>query len=159
MSASTPVYHAERRRPWGRIIIHTFITLTAAIWLVPIAGALYASLRPLFRHRSRWILRLARIADARQLSQRVGSGRYPPKILEYRPDSLSRTALNRSGFRAWSRSFCTRYSWRFNIFTLLCLYGREPLAATVIIQPLFQIYNRIPLPDFLSNSGKLNGST
>ena len=24
---------------------------------------------------------------------------------------------------------------------------------------LFQIYNRIPLPDFLSNSGKLNGST
>ena len=29
----------------------------------------------------------------------------------------------------------------------------------IIIQPLFQMYNRIPLPDFMSNSGKLNGST
>jgi multiple sugar transport system permease protein len=33
------------------------------------------------------------------------------------------------------------------------------LPQQIIIQPLFQFYNRIELPTFLSNSGKLNGST
>ena len=32
------------------------------------------------------------------------------------------------------------------------------LPQQIIIQPLFQFYNRVELPELLSNSGKLNGS-
>ena len=53
----------------------------------------------------------------------------------------------------------SRFSWRFNIAFLVLFTAGNLLPQQIIIQPLFQMYNRIPLPDFLSNSGKLNGST
>jgi len=52
----------------------------------------------------------------------------------------------------------SRFSWRFNISLLVLFTAGNLLPAQIIIQPLFQMYNRVPLPDFLSNSGKLNGS-
>jgi len=54
---------------------------------------------------------------------------------------------------------CSRYSWKFNITFLVLFTAGNLLPQQIIIQPLFQMYNRIPLPEFLSNSGKLNGST
>jgi multiple sugar transport system permease protein len=53
----------------------------------------------------------------------------------------------------------SRYSWRFNIGFLVLFTAGNLLPQQIIIQPLFQMYNRTPLPDFMSNSGKLNGST
>jgi multiple sugar transport system permease protein len=53
---------------------------------------------------------------------------------------------------------CSRYSWRFNIFLLSVFTAGNLLPQQIIIQPLFQFYNRVPLPEWLSNSGKLNGS-
>jgi multiple sugar transport system permease protein len=54
---------------------------------------------------------------------------------------------------------CSRFSWRFNIFMLSLFTAGNLLPQQIIIQPLYQFYNRVPLPDWLSNSGKLNGST
>jgi multiple sugar transport system permease protein len=53
----------------------------------------------------------------------------------------------------------SRYSWRFNILLLSIFTAGNLLPQQIIIQPLFQFYNRVELPEFLSNSGKLNGST
>ena len=50
---------------------------------------------------------------------------------------------------------CSRYSWRFNILLLSIFTAGNLLPQQIIIQPLFQFYNRVELPDFLSNSGKL----
>ena len=61
-------------------------------------------------------------------------------------------------FPAWWRSSCSRYTWRFNILLLSIFTAGNLLPQQIIIQPLFQFYNRVPLPEFLSNSGKLNGS-
>ncbi len=47
MSAgSIPVGSRKRGFSLGRILIYVFCTLTALLWLVPLVGALYASLRP-----------------------------------------------------------------------------------------------------------------
>ncbi|MEA2525970.1 MAG: multiple sugar transport system permease protein, partial [Thermomicrobiales bacterium] len=54
---------------------------------------------------------------------------------------------------------CSRYSWRFNILLLCVFTAGNLLPQQIIIQPLFQFYNHVGLPEFLSNSGKLNGST
>jgi multiple sugar transport system permease protein len=52
----------------------------------------------------------------------------------------------------------SRFTWKFNISFLVLFTAGNLLPQQIIIQPLFQIYNRIPLPDVLSNSGRLNGS-
>jgi multiple sugar transport system permease protein len=54
---------------------------------------------------------------------------------------------------------CSRFSWLFNIPVLVIFTAGNLLPQQIIIQPLFQFYNHVELPEFLSNSGKLNGST
>jgi multiple sugar transport system permease protein len=54
---------------------------------------------------------------------------------------------------------CSRFSWRFNITFLMVFTAGNLMPQQIIIQPLFQFYNHVELPMFLSNSGKLNGST
>ena len=47
---------------------------------------------------------------------------------------------------------CTRYSWRFNVFFLILFTAGNLMPQQVIFQPLFQIYKRVPCPDFLSDT-------
>ena len=75
-----------------------------------------------------------------------------------RRSSSFRRSLRPSSSRAWWRSSPAGYSWRFNILLLSVFTAGNLLPQQIIIQPLFQFYNRVPLPGFLSNSGKLNGS-
>jgi multiple sugar transport system permease protein len=49
-------------------------------------------------------------------------------------------------------------AWRFNILLLSLFTAGNLLPQQIIIQPLFQFYNHVQLPEFLSNSGKLHGS-
>lgn len=54
----------------------------------------------------------------------------------------------------------SRYSWKFNIGLLMLFTAGNLLPQQTIIQPLFQIYNRIPIPEipYLSETGELRGS-
>lgn len=48
-AAAAPTATGSRRRARitpGRILLYAFIAVTALIWLVPIAGAIFASFRP-----------------------------------------------------------------------------------------------------------------
>jgi multiple sugar transport system permease protein len=49
-------------------------------------------------------------------------------------------------------------AWRFNILLLSLFTAGNLLPQQIIIQPLFQFCNHVELPEFLSNSSKLNGS-
>ncbi len=158
MSATTPDYRSERRLPWARFLIYVFITATALIWLVPIVGAVYASLRP-YTESARdgffsWPDSLTLSNYRNAWDQGDIARKYWNTVLILFP-ALVLTLW----FSSMVAFVCTRYSWRFNIFLLCVFTAGNLLPQQIIIQPLFQIYNRIPLPDFLSNSGKLNGST
>jgi multiple sugar transport system permease protein len=52
----------------------------------------------------------------------------------------------------------SRFSFRFNILLLVLFTAGNLLPQQVIIQPLFQMYLRIPVPGFLSGTGYLRGS-
>lgn len=142
----------------SRVLLYVFLTLTAAVWLVPIVGAVFSSFRP--------------------FSDTVQNGYFSwPKSLtldNYRNaweqgDILKKywntalilvPALFLTLFFSSMVAFAaSRYSWKFNISFLVLFTAGNLLPQQIIIQPLFQMYNRIPLPEFLSNSGKLNGST
>ncbi len=52
----------------------------------------------------------------------------------------------------------SRYTWRLNIFFLVLFTAGNLLPPQIMVAPLFQAFRRIPLPEFMSNSGNLNGS-
>ncbi len=142
----------------GRILLYVFMTVTAFVWMVPLAGAMFSSFRPfqetiadgylswpdtltLDNYRSAW--------EQGDILQR-----YWNTLLILAPALV--LTLFFSSMVAFAAS---RYTWKFNISFLVLFTAGNLLPQQIIIQPLFQIYNRIPLPDFLSNSGRLNGST
>jgi multiple sugar transport system permease protein len=149
-----------RRRPRitpGRILLYAFISLTAFIWLVPIAGAIFASLRP-FAETVRdgffsWPQSLTLDNYRNAWEQGDILRKYWNTAVILVP------ALVFTLFFASMVAFvCSRFSWRFNILLLSIFTAGNLLPQQIIIQPLFQFYNRVELPEWLSNSGRLNGS-
>lgn len=152
------VHHQRRRVSLARIAIYAFIILTAMIWLVPIAGAIFASFRP-FADTVRdgffsWPRSLT-------LDNYKNAWEQGDLLRKYWNTALILVpALIFTLFFSSMVAFVTsRFSWKFNITLLSIFTAGNLLPQQIIIQPLFQFYNRIELPDFLSNSGKLNGST
>jgi multiple sugar transport system permease protein len=151
------VTQKRKRTTPARILLHAFLITLAVLWMVPLIGAFYASFRPFAEtvrdgyfsipetftfdnYRNAW-------------SQGDILGRYWNTALILVPALV--LTLFFSSMVAFAAS---RFSWRFNITLLVLFTAGNLLPQQIIIQPLFQLYNRIPLPDLLSNSGKLNGS-
>ena len=152
---------ASRHRPkvnFSRILLYTFLVATALLWLVPIAGAIFAAFRP-FTDTVRdgffsW-------PDSLTLDNYRDAWEQGDILRKYWNTALILVpSLILTLFFASMVAFVTsRYSWKFNILLLSIFTAGNLLPQQIIIQPLFQFYNRVQLPEFLSNSGKLNGST
>jgi multiple sugar transport system permease protein len=150
----------SRRRPrieLGRVLLYAFIAVTALLWLVPIAGTVFASLRP-FAETIRdgffsWPHSLTLNNYRNAWEQGDILHKYWNTVVILVP-SLILTLF----FASMVAFICSRFSWRFNILMLSIFTAGNLLPQQIIIQPLFQFYNRVELPEFLSNSGKLNGS-
>lgn len=142
----------------ARVFLYIFMTLTAFVWMIPILGAVFSSFRP-FSETVRdgylsWPDSLTLDNYRNAWEQGDILGRYWNTFLILAPALI--LTLFFSSMVAFAAS---RYSWRFNISFLVLFTAGNLLPQQIIIQPLFQIYNRISLPEFLSNSGRLNGST
>ncbi len=149
----------RRRGPinLGRILLYVFVALTALVWLVPIAGAIFASFRP-FADTVRdgffsWPSSLTLDNYRNAWEQGDIARKYWNTVVILLP-ALAFTLF----FSSMVAFVCSRYSWRFNILLLSIFTAGNLLPQQIIIQPLFQFYNRVELPEWLSNSGKLNGS-
>lgn len=142
----------------SRVVLYTFLTLTALVWLVPIAGAVYSSFRPFSDTVKNGYFSLP---DSLTLDNYRNAWEQGDILHKYWNTLLILApALVLTLFFSSMVAFaCSRYSWRFNISFLVLFTAGNLLPQQIIIQPLFQMYNRVSLPDWLSNSGKLNGST
>jgi multiple sugar transport system permease protein len=158
VTAATVVNPRRRSRiTLGRVLLYAFISVAALLWLVPIAGVIFASFRP--------------YAD----TVRDGFFSWPQSLTldNYRnaweQGDILRKYWNTAVilvpallltlfFSSMVAFVCSRYSWRFNILMLSVFTAGNLLPQQIIIQPLFQFYNRVELPEWLSNSGRLNGS-
>lgn len=145
-----------RVRP-ARILLYAFVSLTAFIWLVPIAGAIFASLRPFTETVRDGFFSWPQSLTLDNYRSAWEQGDIPRKY--WNTAVILVPALIFTLFFSSMVAFvCSRYSWRFNILMLSIFTAGNLLPQQIIIQPLFQFYNRVELPDWLSNSGKLNGS-
>jgi len=142
----------------ARVLLYVFLTLTALVWMVPILGAVYASFRPFAETvRDGYFS----VPDSLTLDNYRNAWEQGDILKKYWNTALILIpALVLTLFFSSMVAFAaSRYSWKFNIAFLVLFTAGNLLPQQIIIQPLFQMYNRIPLPEFLSNSGKLNGST
>lgn len=142
----------------GRVLLYSFLTLTAAIWLVPIAGAIFASFRPFQDTISNGFFSWPKHLTMRNYDNAWAQGDILDKY--WNTALILVPALTLTLFFSSMVAFvASRFSWRFNIFLLCVFTAGNLLPQQIIIQPLFQFYNRVELPMWMSNSGKLNGST
>jgi multiple sugar transport system permease protein len=159
MTAASPVIWKRRSRVTPtRVLLYGFLIATAFLWLVPIVGAIYASLRPYTETARDGFISWPETLTLNNYRNAWEQGdilrKYWNTALILVP-SLILTLF----FSSMVAFVCSRFSWRFNIFMLSLFTAGNLLPQQIIIQPLFQFYNRVELPEFLSNSGKLNGST
>jgi multiple sugar transport system permease protein len=141
----------------GRILLYAFISLTALLWLVPIAGAIFASFRP-YTETVRdgffsWPQSLT-LDNYRNAWEQGDIARKYWNTAVILVPALLLTLF----FSSMVAFVASRFSWRFNILMLSIFTAGNLLPQQIIIQPLFQFYNRVELPEWLSNSGRLNGS-
>jgi multiple sugar transport system permease protein len=155
--AAVPTRRKPRVRPL-RVLLYIFIALTALVWIVPIAGAIFASFRPFADTVRDGFFSRPRSLTLDNYRNAWNQGDIPRKY--WNTVLILAPALVITLFFSSMVAFvCSRFSWRFNIALLSLFTAGNLLPQQIIIQPLFQFYNRIELPTFLSNSGKLNGST
>ena len=148
----------RRRVKPARLLLHGFLIVLGILWMVPLVGALYASFRPFTETIRDGFFSIPNEFTLENYEEAWERGdilqRYWNTALILVP------ALGLTLFFSSMVAFVTsRFSWRFNISLLVLFTAGNLLPQQIIIQPLFQLYNRIPLPDLLSNSGKLLGST
>ncbi len=156
-TTTTFTEHKSPVRP-ARVLLYIFLSVTALIWLVPILGAIYASFRPFSETVQDGYFGMPKSLTLDNYRNAWNQGdilhKYWNTMLILVP-ALTLTLF----FSSMVAFAASRYSWKFNITFLVLFTAGNLLPQQIIIQPLFQMYNRVPLPDFLSNSGKLNGST
>jgi multiple sugar transport system permease protein len=159
MTAATSVTYKRRSRVTpARVLLYTFLAATAFLWLVPIAGAIFASLRPFTETARDGFFSWPRSLTLDNYRNAWDQGDILRKY--WNTALILAPALILTLFFSSMVAFVTsRFTWKFNILLLSVFTAGNLLPQQIIIQPLFQFYNRVELPSFLSNSGKLNGST
>src|SRR4029079_17559626 len=148
----------QRARLW-RISLYVFLTAMALLWLVPVGGAIYASLRPYNETQKFGIFSLPKtftFQNYRNAFNQGSMGRAFGNTMFIVIPSLV-LILFLSSAMAFAVS---RFSWRFNVTLLLVFTAGNLLPPQVLFQPLFQMFKAMPWPDFLSdtNTGNLLGT-
>ncbi len=160
MSAHLAVVRRQPRRArvW-RVVLYVFLTSMALLWLVPVGGAIYASLRPYSETQKVGIFSLPKSLTIQNYKNAWTQGgmthAFKNTLFIVLPSLILILAFSSAMAFAVSR-----FTWRFNVTLLLIFTAGNLLPAQVIFQPLFQMYKAMPWPDFLSDTdtGNLLGT-
>jgi multiple sugar transport system permease protein len=160
MSATlTIVKRRPRRARLWRVAVYVFLTSMALLWLVPVVGAIYASLRPYGETQKLGIFSWPKTFTFQNYRNAWTQGNmsraFGNTMFIVIPSLILILALSSAMAFAVSR-----FSWRFNVTLLLLFTAGNLLPPQVLFQPLFQMFKAMPWPDFLSdtNTGNLLGT-
>lgn len=154
-TASAPVTRRTPVRP-ARVLLHTFLVVTALAWLAPLLWALLAAMRPYAETSEKgyvsWPdkLTLANFTDAFQQSDMP---HYLGTTLLISVPAVLLTLL----LSSMVAFYVSRFDFRLNLALLLVFTAGNLLPQQVIITPLYRLYLLIDLPG-ITTSGKLYDS-
>jgi multiple sugar transport system permease protein len=152
---TTPrVRTARRRIRPARILLHAFLIVTVALWLVPLLWAVYTSLRPIDDTTIHGYYSLATSLNLDNFTKVWTAAELPTyywnTLLIVVPGVI--VTLLIASMVAFG---LTQFSWRFNLIVLMVFTAGNLLPPQVIIIPLYWVYLTVPLPDWLSDNGLL----
>ncbi len=142
---------AHGRPHWGT---HIFLGLMALLWLIPLAWALFTSLRPKADTDKYGYFSFGGSFNFNNFIQAWNQGGFSTyfvnSIIIVVPSVI--LILIFASMMAFAVS---RYSWKFNITLLIMFTAGNLLPPQVLAAPLFEMFKAFPLPYSLSDSGNL----
>lgn len=152
-TAGTRVRVARRRgRRVSRLGLYGFLTVSAAIWFAPVAWALYTSFRPYGDTARCGYVSVCGSFNLDNYSNAWNQARLPHFFWNSIIVTLPSIALVLL-FSSAVAFVVSRLSFRWNVPLLIVFMAANLLPQQVILQPLYRMYLRMPLPTFLSDSG------
>jgi multiple sugar transport system permease protein len=151
-AASAAPAGRNRGRDMKRAALHAFLIAMAVLWMLPLAFAVYTSLRPREETDAAGYLSLPTTIN---LDNYVDAWNQA-ELVRYFLNSLIIVvpAVLLVLFLASMMAFAvSRYSWRFNLIFLLLFTAANLLPPQVIITPLYRIFLRLWLPTDVGVTG------
>ena len=147
-----PVVTRRTRTPPRRIALYGFLTLMAVTWLFPLLWALYTAFRPYSDTLARGYISLPGTLNVDNFAKAFTQANFPKFYLNTLIVTIP--AVIATLFVASLVAFAvSRFSWRFNLVTLMIFTAGNLLPQQVLIIPLYWIYQFVPFPP--SDNGKL----
>jgi multiple sugar transport system permease protein len=141
----------------GRIGLHAFLAGTCVIWLAPLIYAFYTALRPYADTEKYGYVSLGGHFDFSNFTTAWTQADLP--LYFWNSVIITVPALVLTLLLASMVAFVvSRYRFRVNIALLTVFTAGNLLPQQAIITPLYKMYQLIPLPLWLSDSGKLDDS-
>ena len=153
------VAEGARRRPLrpGRVGLHIFLITMAILWLAPILWALFTSFRPYADTAKYGYVSIPHSLGLANFRHAWVQGQIPQHFLNSMIITLPAIFLILL-FASSVAFVVSRFSYWFNIPLLIFFMAANLLPQQVIITPLYELYLRIPLPGWLSDTGLMYDS-
>jgi multiple sugar transport system permease protein len=146
----------KRTRP-GRVGLHIFLIVTTLVWISPIVWAIFTAMRP-YADTSQY----GYVSWPKHFNFDNFKNAYTQSdMLHYFFNSLIVAIPAIFLILAFSSALAfvvSRLSYWWNVPLLIFFMAANLLPQQVILQPLYRIYLRIPLPTWVSDSGYLYDS-
>jgi multiple sugar transport system permease protein len=140
------------RTPTRRVVLYAFLTLMAVTWLFPLLWALYTAFRPYADTVKNGYISLPTSLNLDNFINAFNQANFPKFYLNTLIVTIPAVLLTL--FVASLVAFAvSRFSWRFNLVTLMIFTAGNLLPQQVIIIPLYWIYQFVPFAP--SDNGKL----
>jgi multiple sugar transport system permease protein len=154
VAVERPALRARARRGirWPRVGLHAFLAITALLWLAPVLWTLYTSLRPYSDTARHGYASLPHTVNFENYSNAWKQAELPHFFLNSMVITVPAVLLTLL-FASAVAFVVTRLSVRFNVTLLIVFMAANLLPQQVILTPLYRLYLRLPLPEFLSDSG------
>jgi multiple sugar transport system permease protein len=164
MTATSGALAAQARREAGRpsvnlrrVGLHVFLAGTALLWLAPIAWAVFTSLRPYSDTAEHGYVSLPHSLSFSNYRNAWTQGQIPLHFWDTIIVAIPAIVLILL-FASCVGFVVSRFSFWFNVPLLVFFMAANLLPQQVIITPLYEMYLRIPLPGFLSDTGLMYNS-
>ncbi len=144
---------------WPRIAAHVFLILLGLLWMVPMVGMVFSSFRPYAETSIDGFFSWPDTLTWDNFTNAWDRGNMGRHFLVTAVIVVPAVIITLF-FASMVAFAVSRFSWKFNIALLMLFTAGNLLPPQAIIQPLFQIYLRIPMPEIplISESGELRGS-
>jgi multiple sugar transport system permease protein len=152
--ATTEDTRPVRKRPLSvsRIILHAFLVITALFWLAPVAWAVFTSFRPYADTAKNGYVSFPQTLSLDNYRNAWNQAEIPLHFWNSMIITLPAIVLILL-FASMVAYVVSRFSFWFNVPLLIFFMAANLLPPQVIITPVYQMYLRIPLPTWISESG------